>query len=147
MRPRIIEIHEAVQGHNDQFAARNRARFERAEITVINVMSAPGSGKTEFLARTLADAADWGPSPYTAYDAPEHHHHRNNKLRIGIVVGDIATDNDARRLNLTGAEVVQITTGGYCHLDASMVAEAVDGMSLRGLDLLIIENVGNMVCP
>jgi hydrogenase nickel incorporation protein HypB len=179
MKPRIIEIHEAVQGHNDQIAALNRARFDAAGVFAINVMSAPGSGKTEFLARTLTDAAEWGLSPYTATDLPlspslspfqenarceipypmrlshptlygdgrPNILHHGDKLRMAAIVGDIATDNDARRLNLTGIEVVQITTGGYCHLDAGMVAEAIEGMDLQDLDMLLIENVGNMVCP
>ncbi|MGO8672461.1 MAG: hydrogenase nickel incorporation protein HypB [Capsulimonadaceae bacterium] len=154
--PRIVEIHEAVQGRNNAVAARNRRLFAELGITVVNVMSAPGSGKTEFLARTLADAAVWGPAPSSnstsvptfippagpnlTADAPR-------RLRTAVIVGDIATDNDAKRLSRTGAEVVQITTGGYCHLDAGMVAQAADGMNLCGLDVLIIENVGNMVCP
>lgn len=124
--PRTVEIHEAVHGHNEQLAASNRALFHGFGIFTINVMSAPGSGKTEFLARTLSE---------------------KSKIKMAVVVGDIATDNDARRLCHTGAEVVQITTGGYCHLDAEMVAKAVSGMDLGGIDLLIIENVGNMVCP
>lgn len=138
MATRTIEIHEAVQGQNDQIAARNRAMFEEAGVYVINVMSAPGSGKTEFLARTLADIA-LHPSDEQAN--PGH------KLRMAVVVGDIATDNDARRLAVSGVEVVQITTGGYCHLDADMVAKAIAHLNLQDLDVLIIENVGNMVCP
>jgi len=122
MRPRIIEIHEAVQGQNDEIAARNRAYFDEAGVYVMNVMSAPGSGKTEFLARTLADAAQWGP----LQAMPVSDGAQVIKLRMAVIVGDIATDNDARRLNITGVDVVQITTGGYCHLDAGMVAEAVE---------------------
>jgi hydrogenase nickel incorporation protein HypB len=138
MSTRVIEIHEAVQGQNDQLAARNRALFEDAGVYVINVMSAPGSGKTEFLARTLADMA---------VHPSQEPMDRRNRLRIAVVVGDIATDNDAKRLGVTGVDVVQITTGGYCHLDADMVAKAIAKLDLRNLDVLIIENVGNMVCP
>jgi len=156
MRPRTIEIHEAVQGHNDQIADRNRKRFKKAGVFVVNVMSAPGSGKTQFLCRTLADIASWGQSPYTLTD-PVHDraHHPfqsapgriDNRLRMAVIVGDIATDNDARRLSITGAEAIQITTGGYCHLDAGMIAEAAADIDLHDLDVLVIENVGNMVCP
>ena len=128
--PRTIEIGKAVQGHNDRLAAANRALFDNSGVFVINVMSAPGSGKTEFLARTLRECAGIRPG-----------------LRSAVIVGDLATDNDARRLAATGAEAVQIVTGGYCHLDADMVAQAVVGIDLDALELLIIENVGNMVCP
>jgi len=152
MSPRVIAIREEVQGRNDLVAAMNRERFERCGVFVLNIMSAPGSGKTEFVRRTLADIAPWGPSPYTPDDgnydrAHSSHLDDQRKVRMAAIVGDIATDNDARRLGLTGAEVVQITTGGYCHLDAGMIAEAAAGMDLSGLDVLVIENVGNMVCP
>src|SRR3569833_2112398 len=119
MRPRVIEIHEDVQGRNDQIAANNRERFGRFGVFVLNVMSAPGSGKTEFLCRTLTDLAPWGPSPYTKDDAGYHRAHHvdlddHRKLHMAVIVGDFATANDARRLSVTGANVVQIPTGGCC---------------------------------
>ena len=137
MTTRTIEIQEAVHGRNDEIAARNHAIFHEAGVLVLNVMSAPGSGKTELLARTLLEigfAAD-------AERVPA------GKMRIGVIVGDIATDNDAQRIARSGASVTQITTGGYCHLDAGMIEQAALGFDLGKLDVLIIENVGNMVCP
>jgi hydrogenase nickel incorporation protein HypB len=93
----------------------------------LNVLSSPGSGKTTLLRETIRALA--------------------HELRAGVVVGDLATDNDAKRLRESGAPVVQITTGTVCHLDAEMVARAVWELDLAGLNLLIIENVGNLVCP
>jgi hydrogenase nickel incorporation protein HypB len=90
------------------------------------VLSSPGSGKTEFLCRTLADLA-----PH----------------RAAVIVGDLATDNDARRLRQTGVPAVQVTTGTVCHLEPEMVAHAADSLDLAGVDLLIVENVGNLICP
>ncbi len=124
---RILAIEEAVLAKNDQMAARNREEFKRRGIFVMNVVSSPGSGKTAFLARTLADLA--------------------GEIPTGVIVGDLATDNDARRLEGKGARVLQITTDGYCHLEANMIAAACDQMGLDGLKLLIVENVGNLVCP
>ena len=152
MTPRTIEIQEIVQGHNERIAAENRALFHAAGLFVINVMSAPGSGKTEFLARTLKDAGRWSADGFGAGSPgifPDDWQpvSERDRLTMAVIVGDLETDNDARRLNLTGAEVIQITTGGYCHLDAGMVAEAAREMDLTGADILIIENVGNMVCP
>lgn len=125
--PTTISIEEAVQGENDLAAARNRARLQARGIASINVMSAPGSGKTEILAKSLSALS--------------------RTMRAAVIVGDIATDNDARRLGESGAEAVQITTNGYCHLDAAMVSRAIDSLDLSGVDLLVVENVGNMVCP
>src|SRR5262249_32019421 len=96
-------------------------------LRVVNVLSSPGSGKTALLERTLADLAP--------------------AVRAAVIVGDLATDNDARRLRTTGAPVVQINTGTVCHLEAVMVARAAAELDLDGLDLLLIENVGNLVCP
>jgi hydrogenase nickel incorporation protein HypB len=127
MSVRTISIEEAVQGRNDTFAAHNRAVFRASGLIAVNVMSAPGSGKTELLSRLLFDLV--------------------GEARMAVIVGDIATDNDARRLGKTGVESVQITTNGYCHLDAEMVGRALAEMDLDRLDLLLIENVGNLVCP
>lgn len=122
----IVEVDKAILGHNAKFAELNRQRFREANVLVLNIVSSPGSGKTALLERTLIDLRD--------------------RLRIGVHVGDLRTDNDARRLSGKGAPVVQIVTGGTCHLEASMVAQALEKFELAGLDLLIVENVGNLVC-
>lgn len=124
---RMITLGAALLDKNDQYAARNRARFLELGVRSVNVMSSPGSGKTELLRRTLIDL--------------------RATVRAGVIVGDLATDNDARRLAESGAAVVQVNTGGLCHLDAPMVARATEALGLDGLELLFIENVGNLVCP
>jgi len=125
-RGRLLEVEKGVLARNQEIATDNRARFARAGLGVVNVLSSPGSGKTTFLARLLSDRSD---------------------LPAAVIVGDLATDNDAERLREGGAEVVQITTGGVCHLEAAMVAGAADRLELDGKRLLLIENVGNLVCP
>jgi hydrogenase nickel incorporation protein HypB len=127
LAPRIVAIEKAVLGKNQAAADRLRKRYAGTKTLVINIMSSPGSGKTALLEKTLARLS--------------------GKYRTAVVVGDLATDNDARRLSGHGAEIVQVTTGGYCHLDAGMVAKAVGEIGTGDLDLLIIENVGNLVCP
>jgi hydrogenase nickel incorporation protein HypB len=122
----VVEVNQALLGKNTELAARNRERFRAHGLLVVNIMSAPGSGKTALLERTLNDL--------------------RGKLRIGVQVGDLQTDNDARRLSDRGAPVVQIVTGGCCHLDASMIAQANEKFDLDQLDVLFIENVGNLVC-
>ena len=122
----VVEVNQALLGKNTELAARNRLRFHEHRLLVVNMLSGPGSGKTALLERTLTDL--------------------RNRIRIGVQVGDLQTDNDARRLSERGAPVVQILTGGCCHLDASMIAEANEKFALDQLDLLIIENVGNLVC-
>jgi len=124
---RTVEVRRAILEKNDRLAERNRGFFRARGLLVLNVLSSPGSGKTTLLRETIR------------FLAPE--------LRSGVVVGDLATDNDARRLRESGAPVVQVTTGTVCHLDAEMVARAVRELDLNGLNLLIIENVGNLVCP
>ncbi len=112
---------------NDRLAERNRGFFAAKGWFVMNVLSSPGSGKTAFIERTLSDLRE--------------------RLPMGVVVGDLATDNDAKRLRASGAPVVQITTGTVCHLEAEMVANAVKKLPSEGLKALVIENVGNLVCP
>ena len=121
-----MEVRQAILDKNDRLAERNRGFFRARGLLVLNVLSAPGSGKTTFIRETCDAAA---------------------ALKAGIIVGDLATDNDARRLRESGAPVVQITTGTVCHLEAEMVGRAVKQLDLNGLQLLIIENVGNLVCP
>lgn len=124
---RTIAVQKSLLAKNSQFAQLNRARFEAHGVRVINMLSAPGSGKTELLQRTLVDFAG---SP-----------------RAAVIVGDLATDNDALRLHQTGVPVIQLTTGTVCHLEASMVSQALDALDLDALDLILVENVGNLVCP
>lgn len=124
---RRLMIDKALLGKNEQLAAANRQLFRAKGILALNLVSAPGSGKTALLERTLTDLAE--------------------QLRIGVIVGDLATDNDGRRLQHARGGVVQITTGTVCHLDAGMIARAREQVDLEHLDILVIENVGNLVCP
>ena len=124
---RTLEVRRAILDKNDRLAERNRGFFRARGLLVLNVLSSPGSGKTTLLLETVRRL---GSHP-----------------KAGIIVGDLATDNDARRLRASGAPVIQITTGTLCHLEAEMVAKAVQRLDLDGLELLVIENVGNLVCP
>jgi hydrogenase nickel incorporation protein HypB len=112
---------------NDRIAEENRKRFDDAGVYVVNLMGAPGAGKTTLLERTIR--------------ALQPH------LRIGVIEGDIVGTDDAERIGALGVPVVQINTGGACHLDANMISEVLGELPLSDLDLLIIENVGNLVCP
>jgi len=127
-QPRIVEVRRNVLKHNDQVAAALRRRFEEAGVFVASLVSSPGSGKTAFLEKTLTLLKAKGRRP-------------------AAVVGDLATDNDAARLARSDAPVKQITTGTLCHLEAAMVENALEPWTLRDLDFLFIENVGNLVCP
>jgi len=111
---------------NERIANENRRLFDNAGLYVINLMSGPGAGKTSVLEKSLAPATG---------------------LRIGVIEGDIAGSDDAERISRCGAPVVQINTGGACHLDANMIYEVLGDLPLQDLDLLVIENVGNLVCP
>ena len=124
---RLVEVRQTILGKNERLAERNRGFFRARGLLVLNVLSSPGSGKTTFLRETVRGLG--------------------KQLKAGIIVGDLATDNDAKRLRESGAPVVQITTGTVCHLEAEMVGRAVKQLDLNGLELLIIENVGNLVCP
>ena len=126
-QPRLVEVRQNVLKQNDLLARELRRRFREAGVSVISLVSSPGSGKTAFLERALTLLA------------PE--------ARVAALVGDLATENDAARLARSGAPVRQITTGTICHLDAQMVEHALAGWSLEELDVLFIENVGNLVCP
>ena len=120
-------MHQSIFAANDRMAERNRGFFKALGLLTLNVVSSPGSGKTALLQKTIERL-----QPAT---------------RVGVIVGDLETDNDARRLRTTGAPVVQISTGTLCHLDAEMIARAVGQLDAKALDVLIIENVGNLVCP
>ena len=122
-----ISVVEEILSANDQLAAANRARLDAARVLAVNVMASPGAGKTSLIARTVEALRE--------------------ELRIGAVDGDIATTIDADRIAALGVPAVQINTGGACHLDAVMLQNALLELSLEDLDLLIIENVGNLVCP
>jgi hydrogenase nickel incorporation protein HypB len=122
-----VEVREAILAKNDRQAERNRGFFRARGWLVMNVLSSPGSGKTTFLRETVRAL---GPN-----------------AKAGVIVGDLATDNDAKRLRESGAPVVQVTTGTMCHLEAEMVARAIKQLGTDQLDLLIVENVGNLVCP
>lgn len=112
---------------NDRIAEENRSRFRSAGVYVVNLMGAPGAGKTTLLERTIR--------------ALKPH------LKIGVIEGDIVGSDDAERIGALGVPVVQINTGGACHLDANMISEVLGELPLDELDMLIIENVGNLVCP
>jgi hydrogenase nickel incorporation protein HypB len=124
--PQRLELHQGLLSRNDHQAAHNRAHFRSHGLRSVNLLSAPGSGKTALLEQL---ARRWPRPP------------------IGVIVGDLATDNDARRLQAAGARAVQIRTGDLCHLDAALVDQAFAQLDCRGMDLLVIENVGNLVCP
>ena len=124
---RTVPVRQKILSKNDQAAEANRAFFRARGLTALNVLSSPGSGKTMFLSRTVLEL--------------------EGKLKTALIVGDLATDNDARRLRASGARAVQITTGTMCHLAAGMIARALTGLELDGVGLLVIENVGNLVCP
>jgi len=112
---------------NDRLATENLRRFDEAKVKVVNLMSAPGAGKTTLLERTVSALKD--------------------KVRIGVIEGDIQTSIDAERIQSAGAAAIQINTDGACHLDANMIAAAAAKLDLSALDLLVVENVGNLVCP
>jgi hydrogenase nickel incorporation protein HypB len=126
-QPRIVDVRQGILKKNDLLAHDLRARFAAAGVYVVNLVSSPGAGKTTLLQKTLARLA-----PH---------------LRVGALVGDLATDRDAQRLGETGVRVHQITTGTVCHLEAEMVGTALADWDLAAYDLLFVENVGNLVCP
>jgi hydrogenase nickel incorporation protein HypB len=128
MTTRILEVRQNVLKKNDLLARELRQRFAEAGLYVVSLVSSPGAGKTHLLRETLARLRGAG-------------------HRVAALVGDLATENDARLLAASGAPVRQITTGTLCHLEAEMVERHLDGWALAALDFLFIENVGNLVCP
>jgi hydrogenase nickel incorporation protein HypB len=123
----VVTIERKVLEKNDSLAAANRERFARNGLLALNIVSSPGAGKTTLLEATIE--------------------HLKNRVRIAVVEGDVQTDLDAQRVARYGVPVVQIVTNGGCHLEAGLVAQAVDRLDLDTVDLLLIENVGNLVCP
>ncbi len=125
--PAHIDVLEGLLAANDRQAAHNREHFDEHGVLVINLMSSPGAGKTALLEATIVAL--------------------RGRVRIAVIEGDLETDNDAARIRAHGVPAVQITTGSSCHLDANLVHVALHELPLAGLDLLFIENVGNLVCP
>jgi hydrogenase nickel incorporation protein HypB len=122
-----VNIGKKILIANEQYALQNSRLLAEQKKLCLNVISSPGSGKTTILARTITDLA--------------------GKLRMGVIEGDIQTDIDAQRIMATGAPAVQINTNGACHLSASQISNALENLPLKNLDLIFIENVGNLVCP
>lgn len=126
-RPRILDVRTRILKDNDRIARDLRKRFDNAGVFVVSLVSSPGAGKTTFLQKTLSELLP--------------------RYRVAALVGDLATENDARRLAESGAPVRQIVTGTVCHLEADMVERAIGDWDLAAIDILFIENVGNLVCP
>ncbi|MFH1627889.1 MAG: hydrogenase nickel incorporation protein HypB [Pseudomonadota bacterium] len=124
---RLIEVKEDIMSDNDAVAKSLRDRLSKEKTFLINLMSSPGAGKTSLILKTLEGL--------------------KNELRIGVIEADIDSMVDAEKVAAQGAATVQLRTGGFCHLDASMVEKGLNSMDLGELDLIIIENVGNLVCP
>ncbi len=122
-----IRVGEDLRGRNEEIAAENRELLKENRVFAINLMSAPGAGKTSLLVKTI---------PLLS-----------KKYRVGVIEGDLQTSKDAERIAALGVKVYQIETGGVCHLDASMVHTALHRFDLENIDLLFFENVGNLVCP
>lgn len=127
MAIRVLSVNEQILSANDKLAEGLKTKFHEARVFVMNLMSSPGAGKTSLILRIIESLA--------------------HKYKIGVIEGDIASDVDARKIEQTRVDVVQINTQGACHLDANMIQSAVENLGLDGKGLLIIENVGNLVCP
>lgn len=124
---RRVRVVEGILSANDRLAAENRLRIDSAQVFSLNLMASPGAGKTSLIEHTVRRLS--------------------THFRVGVIDGDIATSLDADRAAVAGAVAIQINTGGECHLDAVMLHQALAQLKLEELDLLIVENVGNLVCP
>jgi hydrogenase accessory protein HypB len=124
---KIIEVKESVFANNNRQAEKLRGALKAQKTFMINLMSSPGSGKTTTLCRTIAEL--------------------KSDYRIGIMEADIDSDVDAKTISETGVKVIQLHTGGMCHLDAAMTKQGLEGLETAGLDLVVLENVGNLICP
>lgn len=122
-----VPVVEQILSANDRLATENRRRLDAADVRSINLMASPGAGKTSLIERTMEALA--------------------GELQVAVIDGDVATSIDADRAAAAGAQAVQVNTGGQCHLDAVMLQGALDELTLADLDLLIVENVGNLICP
>ncbi len=127
MSVKIITVWEDILGANEERAQLNRQRLDKLGILAVNIMSSPGAGKTSLILQTIRSL--------------------NSILRIGVIEGDVAASLDAEMINERGIPAVQINTAGGCHLDANMIQQALDNLPLDEIDLLFIENVGNLICP
>ena len=127
MSVKVITVGEKILGANEEKAKVNKKRLDKHGILTINIMSSPGAGKTSLILSTIK--------------------HLRKKARIAVIEGDVASSVDAEKVNALGIPVVQINTAGGCHLDAFMVEPALDNLPLEKVDLLFIENVGNLICP
>lgn len=124
---KILEIKQSIFDNNDKQADELRSKLKENKTFLLNLMSSPGSGKTTTLKNTIARLKD--------------------KVSIGVMEADIDSDVDAETISQTGAKVIQLHTGGMCHLDASMTEQGLNGLGFENVDLAILENVGNLVCP
>jgi len=122
-----VDVGRKILSANEEYALKNRRFLAEQKKLCLNMISSPGSGKTTILARTISEL--------------------KNKIRIGVIEGDIQTDLDAERIRATAAPAVQINTNGACHLSAAQVSGALEKLPVNNLDLIFIENVGNLVCP
>ena len=122
-----IKVIKNILGENDRIAAENQAMFQDKKVFVLNFMGSPGAGKTSVLEKTMEQLKD--------------------KINMAVIEGDLFTSKDAERIDKYGVPVIQINTAGGCHLDANMVKKTFKEMNLDELDLLVVENVGNLVCP
>lgn len=124
---KVLEIKQSVFADNDRQAAEMRRELKKKKVFLLNLMSSPGSGKTTTLSRTIEALRD--------------------EMKIGVMEADIDSDVDAREIEKFGAKVIQLHTGGMCHLDAEMTRQGLEGLDTQDIDLAILENVGNLVCP
>ncbi len=124
---RVLEIKQSVFENNDREADKLRSELKKDKVFLLNLMSSPGSGKTTTLQRTIAALKD--------------------EFRIGVMEADIDSDVDAATIEKTGAKVIQLHTGGMCHLDAGMTRQGLEGLDVNDVDFAILENIGNLVCP
>lgn len=124
---RLIEVKEDILADNNRLAADIRNQLRNQKTLLLNLMSSPGSGKTSLILRTIE--------------------HLKSKIRIGVIEADIDSKVDAEKVAASGVRAIQLRTGGFCHLDATMVTQGMDALAAKDLDLIIIENVGNLVCP
>lgn len=122
-----IKVMKNILGENDKIALENRKLFQEKNVLVVNLMGSPGSGKTSLLEKTLEKIS--------------------KKIKVAVIEGDLFTAKDAERIEKIGVQVIQINTSGGCHLDAQMVKRAANSLNLDEINLLIVENVGNLVCP
>jgi hydrogenase nickel incorporation protein HypB len=123
-----VPVVEKILTANEEVAADNRVQFRGHGVKVVNIMASPGAGKTTLLLATIAELIEAGP-------------------RVGVIEGDVASQVDADKIATTGTPVVQINTGGACHLDAPMVRQGIKALPLDDLDVVFVENVGNLICP